>query len=99
MTQRVVTKTPTSAVSVNPLGRWVRTIVQAVIAFGAAEPTLIAGLHFTGVRASEIAAIVAALVALASGAQNLAEKLGWLPVAGGKSAAAPATKPTPVPTA
>ena len=95
MTQRVVTKSSTSSVAVNPLGRWLRTVVQALIAFAAAEPTLIAGLHFTGARASEIAAVVSALVALVSGAQNLAEKLGWLPVAGGKSAAAPVVKPTP----
>lgn len=98
MTQRVVTKSAATAVAVSPLARWLRTATQAVIAFGAAEPTLIAGLHFTGTRASEISAIVAALVAAVSGVQNLAEKLGWLPVTGGKAQAASAT-PKPAPAA
>lgn len=89
MSQKVVTKSATDIVAVNPLARWLRTILQAVAAFAAAEPTLIAGLHFTGVRASEIAGVVAGLVAVASAAQNLAEHFGWISVAGGKSPVAP----------
>lgn len=88
MAQKVVTKSATSAVAVSPVSRWLRTVLQAVAAFGAAEPVLIAGLGLTGTRASEIAAIVSALVAAASGIQNLLEKLGVISVAGGKSPAA-----------
>ena len=94
MTQRVAVKTTATAVAVSPLARWLRTIVAAVVGFGAAEPTLIGLVHLTGTKASEVSAIVAALVAVVSGAQNLAEKLGLVPVVGGKAPATPvASKP------
>lgn len=89
MTQIVASKSTTTQVAVSPLARFVRTAVQIVGAFAAAEPVLIAGLHFSGTRASEIAAIVGGLVGFVTGAQNLLEKLGWIPVVGGKAPTAP----------
>jgi len=84
MSQRVHITTTTTVVTVSPIARVLRTIIQTVIAFGAAEPTLIGGLGLTGTQASKVAAIVAGFVLTVTSAQNLLEHFGVLPVAGGK---------------
>lgn len=82
---RVNTSVPTGAVAVSPVARVLRTVLQTVIAFGAAEPTLIGGFGLSGAQASKISAVVAGLVLVASTVQNLLEHFGVLPTAGGKA--------------
>lgn len=88
MSQRVSIVLKTSVVTLTPIARILRTVIQTVLAFGAAEPTLIGLVHMTGAQASEVAGIVAGLVALAALVQNLLEQWGVLPTTGGKAATA-----------
>lgn len=87
MTERVVEKVSAASVALSPTMRIVRTVIQAILAFGAAEPTLIGGLGLTGVEATKVAAIVSALVLVASTIQNLLEHFGLISTVGGKAAA------------
>ncbi len=83
----VVTKADT--VSLSAIARIARTVIQSVLAFGAAEPTLIGLVHLTGAQASEFSGIVAGLVFVVSAVQNVLEHFNLLPTVGGNAAAKP----------
>jgi hypothetical protein len=91
-TQRVNVSTPASAVSLSPLARVVRTVVQTILAFAAAEPTLIGVLHLSSGTATEIASLTAAAVLVVSTVQNVLEHFGVLPTVGGKVATPPVSR-------
>ncbi len=72
-------------ITLSPVARVIRTVMQVVLAFAAVQPALIAGLGLSGSRASEISGIVAGVVLVVSTAQNLLEHFGVLPVVAGKA--------------
>ena len=74
--------TPTTTLS--PLARVLRTVLQTIIAYGAALPVLIGPLGLTGTRAAEVSAIVAGVVLVASAVQNVLEHFNVLPTVGAK---------------
>ena len=92
-----ITTTTTAPVTVSSIARIVRTLVQSVIAFGAAEPVLIGLLHLNAMQSSKVAGVVSALVFVASALQNVLEHFGITPTVAGKLVP-PVAAPTPAPT-
>jgi uncharacterized membrane protein len=89
---KISTSTEVSAVTLTPLARVVRTVLQTVLAFGASFPTLIALVHLTAAQTAEYSSIVAGLVLVASTVQNLLEHFNVIPTTGAKAASTSITK-------
>jgi hypothetical protein len=87
MTQRVTTSTEAPVVTLSPLARVVRTVIQTVVSFAAVEPILIGLVHANAATATEAASITAGVVFIASTVQNVLEHFGVLPTVGGKAVA------------
>ncbi len=83
MAQRVSTAQSVDAVSLTPLARVVRTVVQIVLAVGGSIPIILAATNLSGAQITKVEAIVAGLTATVSAVQNVLENLGAIPVAGG----------------
>jgi hypothetical protein len=74
-----------TGVTLTPLARVVRTIIQTVLAFAVAEPVLIKLVSVNAGTATKAASITAGLVFVVSTVQNVLEHFGVLPVTGGKT--------------
>jgi hypothetical protein len=94
----VTVKTAAPATALSPIARVLRTVLQTVIAFGAAMPTLIGALGLTGTQAAKVSGIVAGLVLVASSVQNLLEHFNVIPTSGATAAAPTVATRAPVAT-
>ena len=80
---KIVTANPV----LSPIARVLRTVLQTILAYGLALPTLIGGVGLTGTTAAKVSAIVAGLVLVASAVQNLLEHFNVIPTTGATAAA------------
>jgi hypothetical protein len=92
---KVTTTSKVTAVTLSPFARIARTVIQSVVAFAAAEPTLVGLVHLNAAQASEFAGITSGLVFVVSAVQNLLEHFNLIPTVGGNDAKA-ATVTVPV---
>ena len=86
--QLVNASVPVTTVSLTPLARVVRTVIQVVLAVGASIPLILSSTSLTGGQVAKVEAIVGTAVAVISALQNILESYGVLPVVGGWVAAA-----------
>lgn len=98
MTAQVVNSpVPVTTVSLTPLARVVRTVIQVALAVGASIPVILASTGLTGGQVAKVEAIVGTAVAVISTIQNLLESYGIIPVVGGKVATATSVTTTTSP--
>ena len=96
--QKVSIPAAVTTVSLTPLARVVRTVLQIVISVGAAIPIILNTPAVAGnaVLVKDLG-IVGAIIAFVSVLQNTLENLGIIPVLGGTPAAALSTNVTTTP--
>ena len=82
MPQKVSTPVEAAVVTISPLARVVRTLLQVAVAVGAAIPVILNSGAITTPKT--VAALSTALV-LVTTLQNFLEHTGILPVVGGKA--------------
>ena len=92
MSQKISDPTEATSVTLSPLARVVRTVIQVVIAVGGSIPIILATTTLSGPDVAKVESIVATAVAVVSTIQNLLEHYGVIPVAGGKAPATPPAK-------
>ena len=87
-TQVVNAPVPVATVSLTPLARVVRTVIQVALSVGASIPIILNTTGLTGTQVTKVETIIATAVAVISTVQNLLESYGVIPVVGGKVASA-----------
>ena len=85
MTQKVNTPTSVTSVTLTPLARVVRTVIQVVLAVGAAIPTILNTPLVSGnAGLTKDVLILGGWITAITALQNVLEHAGILPVIGGK---------------
>ena len=85
MTQVINVKVPVNAATLSPLARVMRTVLQVVIAVGAAIPTILAlpGVAGSAVLVKDLG-IAAGYLVIITAVMNALENAGVIPVLGAK---------------